>query len=367
MKIAVFLQDLAGGGAERVAVITMNGLVADHAVTLLLARREGPYLADLDPRIEVVHLGRSSTFASVGRLAAFLRRHRPDVIMTHLTHVNVVGALANRLAGKPCPQVAVEHNQMGLNFSRIPQCSVRLAYRAARYVYRDIARVVSVSEGVRRSVIAFTGGKGARHAVIHNPVVTDALRQQMAAPAEHPWLCDAGAPVIVGCGRLVEQKDFPNLLRAFAHFAQFREGRLLVLGEGEQRSQLESLIEEFGLGDRIALPGFARNPYAAMGRSAMFVLSSRWEGLPTVLIEAMATGANIVSTDCPSGPDEVLDHGRFGRLVPVADSAALAAAMIDAIDAPMAGDAVRERADLYTAERALAHYLALFRELSRQP
>lgn len=365
MHIAAFLQDLAGGGAERVVVLLLNTLARDHRVSLVLARAEGPYLADLDPSVEVHDLGGRRTFAAIAPLARWLRTARPDVLMSHLTHVNVAAAIAIRLAGGRVPLVAVEHNQMDLNFALIRTRSVRLAYRATRLVYPGVARIVCVSDGVARSVRRFARVRGGNIVTIANPVVTPQLHALAAEPAAHPWLADQPPPVILGCGRLVEQKDFATLIRAFATLREGRPARLVILGEGPLRAPLERLAADLGIAADVALPGFDRNPFAAMRGAAVFVLSSRWEGLPTVLIEALATGVPVVSTDCPSGPDEVLQGGALGPLVPVGDPSALAAAIGSALDAPVASDLRRSRAADFTVERASAAYEALFREIAR--
>jgi glycosyltransferase involved in cell wall biosynthesis len=363
MKIAAFLQDLAGGGAERVAITLLNELAETHDVSLVLARNEGPYLADVSGRIESIDLAAGTTMQAIPKLAQWIRANRPEILMTHLTHVNVAGALAVRLSRMPVQQVAVEHNQMGLNYERIKRKTVRLAYQAARYIYPGIPAIVSVSAGVEASVARFTRITGQNCRVIANPVLTPHLRKLMDEHPVHPWLSDGGDPVILGCGRLVEQKDFANLIAAFAQVRQNRRVRLLILGEGDLREPLQRQINEAGLTEVALLAGFDRNPYAAMRAARLFVLSSRWEGLPTVLIEALATGVNVVSTNCPSGPDEVLDEGRFGALVPIADATALARGIQTALDAPIAPDILKERAEHYSLERATARYEDLFRAL----
>lgn len=365
MRIGAFLQDLAGGGAERVAVLLLNGLAADHDVTLVLARREGPYLADLDPRVEIRDLGGTRTLSSVRPLARWLQTEKPDVLMAHLTHVNIAAALAVRLAGNRIPLVAVEHNQMDLNFALLTARSVRIAYRAVRFLYPGIDRIVCVSDGVAAAVRRFARLRSDNLVTIANPVVTPRLRALARETPAHAWLSSQPPPVILGCGRLVEQKDFANLLRAFRLVRDRRAVRLLILGEGPQRSELETLAGELGLRDDVAMPGFDRNPFAAMRAAGVFVLSSRWEGLPTVLIEALAAGAVVASTDCPSGPREVLRGGALGPLAPIGDPAALADAIVQALDRPVAEDRRLARGEDYTVERAVAAYEALFEEVAR--
>jgi glycosyltransferase involved in cell wall biosynthesis len=364
MKIAAFLQDLEGGGAERVAVLLLNELAGRHDVALVLARRAGPYLADLDPRIRLHDLGNRRTLASVVPLAAWLRRNRPDVLISHLTHVNVAATMAVKLSRAGVRLIAVEHNQMRRNYQLLTARSVKLAYRLARVLYPRADCVVSVSDGVAASVREFTGLDGANFETIANPVVTPRLHALAAEAPNHPWLRDKPAPVLLGCGRLVEQKDFATLLRAFRLVRDRRPARLLILGEGEKRPELEALVAELGLTGDVALPGFDSNPFAAMRAADAFVLSSRWEGLPTVLIEALAAGAAVASTDCPSGPREVLKDGALGALAPIADPPALAAAIEQALDHPPSAEARRARAGDYTVARAAADYEALAEALT---
>jgi glycosyltransferase involved in cell wall biosynthesis len=194
--------------------------------------------------------------------------------------------------------------------------------------------------------------------VVYNPVITPAVSAMACQPAEHPWYGLGQPPVILGVGRLTRQKDFPTLIRAFAAVRRQRHARLIILGEGEDRAELEALVTELGLGRDVALAGFRDDAVAYMASSAVFVLSSAWEGLPTVLIEALAAGTRVVSTDCPSGPREILQEGRLGALVPVGDAPALARAVIDALN--RRGDTVPPGAlTPFTRDAAVDHYLRL--------
>jgi glycosyltransferase involved in cell wall biosynthesis len=178
---------------------------------------------------------------------------------------------------------------------------------------------------------------------------------------DHPWFAPGQPPVVLGVGRLTRQKDFPTLLRAFGKLRQQRAARLIILGEGEDRPSLQALAAELGVTDDVALPGFRENAMAYMAGSALFVLCSAWEGLPTVLIEALAAGSRVVSTDCPSGPREILQEGRLGPLVPVGDSTALAGAMATALDRP-AGSVPLETLRPFTLDAAVDHYLRLIED-----
>ena len=167
---------------------------------------------------------------------------------------------------------------------------------------------------------------------IHNPVVWPSLADEACMPVEHPWFRDPGAPVILSAGRLEPQKDHATLIRAFALVAQHRDVRLVVLGEGVERRNLVRLTHDLGVAHRVDFPGFHVNPFAFMAKSRLFVLSSTHEGMANVLIQAMACGTPVVSTDCPSGPREVLEDGKWGPLVPVGHPESLANAMLTAMD-----------------------------------
>ena len=200
-----------------------------------------------------------------------------------------------------------------------------------RRLYPGAQRVVAVSEGVARALREGLGVPAERIEVIGNPVVTPRVLAGATHAPTHPWFHDGGPPVVVGVGRLAPQKGFDVLLRAVAQARAARPCRLLILGDGGERAALEALADTLGIRDAVALPGFDADPFPAMAAAGAFVLSSAWEGLPNVLIQAMALGTPVVATDCPSGPAEVTDGGRLGRLVPVGDVAAMADGIVAAL------------------------------------
>jgi glycosyltransferase involved in cell wall biosynthesis len=196
-----------------------------------------------------------------------------------------------------------------------------------RYFYPWADCVVAVSKGVANDLVRFGKIPSERIRVIYNPIVTPEIQEKAKAVLEHPWLEEGQPPVILSVGRLTAQKDFSTLIHAFAAVRQTHAARLLILGEGEERSSLEFLIRQLGLEQDVSLPGFVPNPYPYMVRAAAFVLSSKYEGLPGVLIEALYCGAPLISTDCPSGPREILANGKYGQLVQVGDVTTLAHAI----------------------------------------
>ena len=188
-------------------------------------------------------------------------------------------------------------------------------------------KIIAVSEGVLEDLSSISLRAARKGRVICNPVVDSEISQGAEEPISHPWIEEKNVPVVLGVGRLAPQKNFDLLLRAFARMKKERDARLIILGDGSQRGQLESRIEALGIGNHVDLLGFVANPYPFMSGASLFTLSSDYEGFGTVLVEALACGSPVVSTGCPSGPREVLEDGKWGRLVPVGDEEALAAAM----------------------------------------
>ena len=357
--IAFFLPSVRGGGAQRVIVnlaqgITERGLPVD----VVLATAQGEFLDQLPPAVRVVDLGVRRLLRSLLPLTRYLRRERPRVLVSSMSHANVIALWAARLARRATPVMVTVHNTMSQSTPDRGGLAGGLEMRLLRTFYPWAASVVAVSRGAADDLARTSGLPRDRVEVVYNPVITTAMLAQARQPPDHPWFAVGQPPVILGVGRLSRQKDFPTLIRAFAEVRRRHPARLMILGEGEERPRLEALIRELGLTDEVALPGFRDNAMAYMAGSALFVLSSAWEGLPTVLIEALAAGTRVVSTDCPSGPREILQDGRLGALVPVGDAAALARSIVSALDRP--GNAVpREALMPFTREAAVDNYLRL--------
>jgi glycosyltransferase involved in cell wall biosynthesis len=227
-------------------------------------------------------------------------------------------------------------------------------------MYPRADTVIAVSDGIAEAIIELTGLPRAQITTIYNPVVDATLLDKASEPIDHPWFTPGEPPVVLSVGRFRMQKDFPTLIRAFALVRSARPARLMILGDGTRRRALEALVDNLGLRSDVALPGYAENPLPWMRRAAVFVLSSTWEGLPGVLIEALAAGCPVVSTDCPSGPAEILDRGAYGPLVPSRDPQALAQAILAVLENPPDRDRLRQRAALFSVDVAVAKYLAVF-------
>ncbi len=377
-KIALFLPNLETAGAERVTVLLANGLVQrGYSVDVVLVEAKGGFLADLAGGVHVVDLKSPRTLRAVPRLASYLRKQRPVIVISALDHANVGAILAGWLSRTGIPVAAAIH------ISRSMAARSERGFKAAvhrnciKWFYRRADSLVCVSKGVAEDIIRVTGVDPKRVRVIYNPVIDAGVHELARQPAEHPWFSAPGnpnapigrgadhSPVLLGVGRLRPQKDFPTLLRALKIVRQDHDARLVILGEGAERPRLESLVEELGLGPYVSMPGIVKNPYAFMARSDLFVLSSAWEALPTALIEALAVGSPVVSTDCTSGPREILQDGRYGALVPVGDADALAQAICAALSAPR--KEVPDEALLpYTIDYAVDQYCRFIEDMERR-
>jgi glycosyltransferase involved in cell wall biosynthesis len=354
-KLVFYVPSLAGGGAERTMLNLACGF-ADRGmkVDLVLAKAEGPYLADVPSSVRLIDLNSSRVLASLPHLVSYLRREKPDAMVSTLHHANIVAIWAKCLA-RVSPRLIISEQNV------YREVELRRAWWLAplmHYFYPWADGIVAVSTGVADNLSRTARLPRDRVAVIYNPAVTPELLDKARQPLPHPWFAANQPPVVLAVGRLTKQKDYPTLLRAFALTRDRCAARLLILGEGEARAELEQQIRTMGLHEHVALPGFVDNPYAYMARAAVLVLSSAWEGLPTVLIEAMACGCPVVSTDCPSGPAEILEGGRFGQLVAVGDASAMAAAILRTIGevGSRTTSNSQGRARDFTLERAIKAY-----------
>jgi glycosyltransferase involved in cell wall biosynthesis len=336
-KLAIFLPALLGGGAERVLLNLAEGFTGrGHSVDLVVAQAEGPNVSQVPDSVRLVRLNplrlkALRTVASFPLLVRYLRSERPDALLSAL-HANVIAVAARRFAGFPLRLVISEHNHFSVRTRSMSGPYAWLMPWLVRWVYPGSDVILAVSEGVADDLASAAGIPRNRICVVYNAVVTPEILKKAQAPLEHPWFQPGEPPVVLAIGRLTRQKAFDVLIQAFFRVQQSCAARLFILGEGEDRPVLQHLVAQLNLEKSVSLPGFVSNPYPYIARSTVFALSSRWEGLPTVLVEALACGVPFVATDCPSGPREILRNGQYGRLVPVEDAEALARALISALN-----------------------------------
>jgi glycosyltransferase involved in cell wall biosynthesis len=333
-RLAVFAATSGHSGVDRV----MRNLVGQFDawgihVDLLRIRDHGPDI-DLSSLVHTraVDLGTAHVTTALPALVRWLRRERPAALLTDKDRVNRMAIVARALAGVDTRIAVRLGTTVSVNLSDRGWMERGLQRASMRYLYPRADAVIVPSEGVADDLAAYARLDRGHIHVARSPIVTPALTELAARPVDHPWLAPGQPPVILGVGELGYRKDFETLVRAFAHVRRQRPCRLILLGRGRRQTQLRELAEALGIGADLHLPGFEANPYAFMARAALFVLSSRWEGMPVALVEALACGTPAVATDCPSGPAEVLAGGRCGALVPVGDDAAMAAAMLPWLD-----------------------------------
>jgi glycosyltransferase involved in cell wall biosynthesis len=392
--LAFYLDNFEGGGVQK-TMLTLAGALAarGHPVEVLVCRPSGALQDQVPPDVEVVALGPPSAWSArvlalesdpgrlgallggvvlsprpsptlgyLGPLAAALEARRPCALCAATTHMNLEAVLARRLAGVDTRVIVSERN--ALRSSHLQRGWPALFLPAVlRRAYGQADAVVAVSDGVADDLAAWSGLARGSITTIYNPVATPDLDALQRAPVDHPWFQPGAPPVVMSAGRLGRAKDFPTLIRAFARVRRARPARLVIFGQGKSEAKttksiagLRRFAAGLGVVGDIALPGFVANPFAYMARAAAFALSSINEGLPGVLIQAMACGCPVVSTDCPSGPREILAGGRYGHLVPPGDDKALADAIIATLEAPPPASLLRERAGFFSVERAVAQY-----------
>jgi glycosyltransferase involved in cell wall biosynthesis len=333
-KISAFIPNLRGGGAERVTVYLVNGLVERGLnVDLILGQVIGPHLANLSEKVRVVELNARRILTGILPLAKYLRSESPAILLTALEHATIAAFVAKRIAGVRTRMVPTAHSTL----SQIAKINRGIRDKVINHTiarcYRRSDAVVAVSQGTADDMVQNMGVPPGIVRVIY-PILTPNIPEIARGPVDHPWFAPDQPGVILAAGSLRPQKDFTTLLKAFARVVSQVPHRLMILGEGVQRSELEQLVRKLKLTDRVAMPGYSTNIFAYMARCSLFVLSSSWEAMPMVLTEALAAGAPAVATNCMCGPREILQNGKYGLLVPVGDVEQLAKAMLETLAAP---------------------------------
>lgn len=357
--LTFLIESLYNDGVGKMRLHLMNEIARrGYRVELLLKDMDSPYLAHVDPAIGRHRFASAHAFKGVPGLALHLRRTRPRVLLTQRVRLNML-ALRARALSAASTRVFVTVN---VNMTaKLDHQSARKRDRQVDHMRTYYPRndgIIAVSRGVAEDAAGLIGLPADRITVIPNPTVTPELALRAAEPLDHPWFASGQPPVLLGAGRLMIEKGFDTLIEAFALVRRQADCRLLIVGEGPDRKALEARVAELGLGSSVSMPGFVDNPYQYMARAAVFVLSSTREGSPNALVEALACGTPLVSTDCPNGPQEVLEGGRHGRLVPVGDAQAIAAAVIETLREPQGTRESRmAAAQRYTVERSATLYL----------
>jgi glycosyltransferase involved in cell wall biosynthesis len=363
--ICIFIPALIGGGAERVAVNLANAFTEEgREVHIVVIHGEGKYWDILSPKVKVFNLNCQRVRFAFRPFLHYLRTEKPRSILSFLQSCNVLAILANLLTLRKARLVISERTVYSKEkVLRSTFLNFLMRKTMAMFLYRFADDIVVVAKSAAEDLDAYAGFRKGRVKYIYNPTITSELLSLAQEKITHPWF-GGQMPVILSAGRLHYQKNFPLLIEAFSELIKTTPARLMILGEGEDKEALEALIRQKGIASSVELAGFQKNPYQFMKHASLFVLSSRYEGLPNVLIEALACGTPVISTDCESGPREILDNGKYGMLVPVGDKQSLVDAMKECLSHPgkhkqMAAEFQNHAMKQYSREYAAGQYLNL--------
>lgn len=364
--ITFFLPDLRGGGAQQVFCNLSAGFAErGYTADLLVTWATGELRRGIHPDVRVVelappHIPAIGSAAGIPAMIEYIDSATPPVLYSAMTYANVSAIVAARLARNETAVVPTEHTMLRHHQTSIKD---RFVNRTAGYLYPGVDAIIAVSESVADEVSEVIGLDRESISVVHNPIVTPDLEEKAASPVED-WIPVDATDVLVSVGRLAEEKDFATLLRALAHLVSDhnRDAALVIFGDGPQRGRLQQLAKTLEISERVSIPGYVDNPYKYLQRASVFVSSSRFEGLPTTIVEAMACGCPVVATDCPGGSAEVLCDGRYGTLVPVGDPQALASSIDTTLRSPPDSERLRERADDFTTDSVIKKHLQFIRQ-----
>lgn len=397
--IAFFMRDLDGGGIQKIFLQLASALQQKgHRIDLLVCEDVGAFKHLVPAGIKLITLKKraiwqaqlltlaadikglhelmqpillaakpSNVLGYLPGLANYLGTQQPSVIMAATPYLNITSLLAKQLAHCSTRIVISEHIDLRHLHMSLPgktkKWRNKFLPRLLHRYYPWADAIIAVSNGVADSIAHNAGIPRQQIQTIYNPVVPANLQQLASEPINHPWFHQGSVPVILAVGRLDQQKDFPTLLRAFALVKAQRQAKLLILGKAlnpkqdkEYRLLLEHLALELGFAEDMQIAGFQENPFAYMAHAAVLALSSKYEGFGNVIPEALACGCPVVSTDCPSGPAEILANGKYGRLVPVGDHTALAQALLDTLESPPDPEMLRARGMHFATERIVQKY-----------
>lgn len=362
--IAFFLIDLGGGGAEKVMLSLAAGFAnKGRQVDLVLVKKTGEYLSLIPDNVRVIDLASPRLIGSLPLLVKYLQKNSPKFLFSALEDPNVLSIISQKLAGVPTHVIVTVHNNLSRTCRESRQLKRKFTPWFISWLFPQASGVVAVSQGVADDVAKMSGLPSEKVRVIYNPIFTPELLPKFHESVEHPWFKDEQLPVILGIGRLTKQKDFGTLIKAFSIVEKQYPSRLMILGQGEKLAELQSLVEDLNLVNKVDFPGFVDNPYAYLSKAKMLVMSSIFEGFGNVLVEAMMAGTPVVSTNCESGPSEILADGKYGNLAQVADPESLATAIIDTFSNHPTPEILQQRGQEFSLEAALSKYEKMCNEI----
>ncbi len=359
--ISFFFATSGHSGVDRIAKNLIFSIIKKgFKVKLLKIKNHGPYLKINHPNLDVINFNVSHVYSSFFWLIKFFRKENPPVMLTDKDRVNRIAILAKTLAKSSTKLFVRIGTTVSVNLSSRGFWERFIQKNSMKRLYKFAEKVIVPSKGVAYDMEKYIGLPKEHIEVIPSPIIEDSLLNKTFPPPNHKWFKPKVPPVILGVGELCTRKDFSTLIKAFKIVLSHIDARLVILGRGKQRDSLIKLSENLGIRDKVDFPGFISNPYPYMAHAKVFVLSSLWEGLPVSPIEALAMGTPVVSTNCPSGPSEILENGKYGPLVPPKDYYKMAEAIIKVLKNPLPSDYLKKAITPYLVSNATEKYLKVF-------
>lgn len=369
MRILLFVSQLSAGGAEQVAILLSKGFVSlGCEVAIATARSQGEFLDRVDDVCQVINLNSGKPIKALKALANRIDGVDPDLVICFGFTPGIAASLSKIIFGWKCPIVVRNENNLRLEWSLATPLNRLIGPLLSRWVARR-NKVIAVSHDLSKATEEYLDVPAGSICTILNPALDDCSRpQKFSTDHLHPWLHDGMTPTFVGVGRLEQQKGFDVLIAAFSRVLESSNARLVIFGQGSLRDNLQNQVNSLNIAKHVVLAGFTNFPIEQMRASHAFVLSSRFEGFGLVLVEALWAGTKIISTNCDFGPTELLDNGRYGALLPVDDTQALANAMLQSLQAPWPAERPSEEwFKQFTATEAARQHLTLFESLRSKP
>lgn len=352
-KIAFFLQNLSGGGAEKSVVNLSNFLVNDgiDIDIVLVDKSNAAYLDELDTKIRLIDLKKNRSLKSIYRVKKYLENNEPDVIMSSVTHINIILILVKFITKKVKTKIVinqVNHLSSIVEYSIRPEIVKKLIVKLIVKLYNYADGSISMSNGVEEDLL--NNGLNIKSTSIYNPIFSpEILNKANSQKASYKKL-------YIAIGRLVPQKNFSLLIDAFHLVNQEIDTELMILGDGPLKNDLELQIKDLDLQNRVILKGFVDNPFQYLKIADVFVLTSLWEGFGNVIVEALSLGTQVVSTDCDSGPNEILENGKYGFISTTFHKFEIARLMIEALNNPIDSQLITDRGKLFSIRKSSIEY-----------
>jgi glycosyltransferase involved in cell wall biosynthesis len=358
--IALFLPSLRGGGAEKMMINLAKGFI-DNNIKVDFITVENDNVYKIPDKVNYFCLNLKKVKYGVLPLAKYLKKEKPDYLISTLIDCDIVSLLAKMIYLSKTKIIVRSASTFSFLLKTIKKRGGITQKYGAMILYRLAYQIVANSKQSADDLAKTLKIPRKKIKVIYNPTVTPDISTKMKVKINHPWFNNKNSPIILAVGRLNKAKNFPLLIKTIKIIRKKIDVKLIILGEGSERNNLKNLIIKLNLEKYIDMPGFIDNPYSYMSKADVYVLSSSWEGLPNVLIETMACGTPVVSTNCPSGPSEILEGGKYGKLVPVNDPEALAEAIIETLNNPVDSSELEKRANFFSVENSVNKYLEIIK------